>query len=73
MNNYGIHKHTVDDLAPFKTFNRMRYTDMEHGDVKSFSSGYNLYRDLFYILLLLNLIYFAVLIYLYSKDLLKIY
>ena len=73
MNNRGIYKHTVGDLAPLRTFDRMKYTDMQHGDVKSFSSGYNLYRDLFYILLFLNLVYFAVFIYLYSKDLVKIY
>lgn len=73
MNNPGIHKHTVGDLTPFKTFDRMKYSDMQTGDVKSFSSGYNLYKDLFYILLFFNLVYFAVFIYLYAKDLVKIY
>ena len=82
----NLNNHTREDLNMFKNrilstsnvyhdMTPLHYhsTRLEHGDRKSYSFQSITYRELFFLLLFINIIYFAVFLYLYSKDLVKIY
>ena len=77
MNNLNDHTQSQLELLHSSGLHQVmspdNYRDMGHGDKKSYNTESTFYRTLFFILLLFNLLYFAVFIYLYSIGSVKIY
>ena len=71
--NLDLNNHRRSEFTGLTNADPAQYMNMEQGDRKSFSTGRTIYRELFYILLLFNLLYFAVFFYLYVKGSVKIY
>ena len=44
------------------------FNTLKNGDKKSFSINYNMYRDMFFMLVLINIIFISIFVYLYAKD-----
>ena len=49
------------------------FNNLKNGEKKSYSINYNIYRDMFFILVLINIIYIGIFVYLYIKGVIILY